>query len=95
MGALLWICRAVNNELLVALSAIVSQQTSATEGTNKAIHQLLYYCVTYPDDGIIYRSSNMILVGHSDAGINNETRARSISIAMHPQLFGLKKFLRH
>ena len=38
VGALLWIGRAVNNKLLVALSAIGSQQASATEDTNKAIH---------------------------------------------------------
>ena len=67
----------MNNKLLVALSAIGSQQASATEDTNKEIHQLLDYCATYPDDGILYRSSDMILAGHSDAGFNNETRARS------------------
>ena len=77
VGALLWIGRAVNNKLLVALSAIGYQQASATEDTNKAIHQLLDYCSTYPDDGIIYQSRNMILAGHSDAGFNNETRAQS------------------
>ena len=33
VGALLWICRAVNNKLLVALSEIGSQQASATEDT--------------------------------------------------------------
>ena len=77
VGALLWIGRSVNNKLLVALSVIGSQQASATEDTNKAIHQLLDYCATYPDDGIIYRSSDMILAEHSDAGFNNETRARS------------------
>ena len=77
MGALLWIGRAMNNKMLVSLSAIGSQQASATEDTNKVIHQLLDYCATYPDDGILYRSSNIILAGHSDAGFNNETRAQS------------------
>ena len=77
MGALLWIGRAVNNKLLVALSAIGSHQASATESTNYAIHQLLDYCATYPDDGILYRSSNMILSAHSDAGSANETKSRS------------------
>jgi hypothetical protein len=77
VGALLWIGRAVNNKLLVALSAIGSQQASATENTNKAIHQLLDYCATYPDDGILYRSSNMVLAAHSDAGFANETKSRS------------------
>ena len=77
VGALLWIGRAVNNKLLVALSAIGSQQASATEATNRAIHQLLDYCAIYPDDGILYRASNMVLAGYADAGFNNETRSRS------------------
>ena len=77
VGALLWIGRAVNNKLLVALSAIGSQQASATMSTNDAIHQLLDYCATYPNDGILYRSSDMILAAHSDAGFANETKSRS------------------
>ena len=65
----------MNNKLLVALSAIGSQQASSTEDTSKEIHQLLDYCATYQDCGILYRSSNMILAGHSDASFNNETGA--------------------
>ena len=82
VGALLWIGLAVNNKLMVALGAIGSQHASATEDTNKAIHQLLDYCATWPDNGILYQSSNMILTGHSGAGFNNETRARSRSSAL-------------
>ena len=73
----MWIGHAVNNKLLVSLSAIDFQQASATENTNKAIHQLLNYCATYPDKGIVYRSSNMVLVAHSDAGFANKTKTRS------------------
>ena len=79
MGALLWIGHTVNNKLLISLSAIWSQQSSATEDINKAIHQLLDYCDTYPDDGILYRSSDIIIAGQYDASFNNETRARSRS----------------
>ena len=43
VGALLWVGRPINNKLLVALIAIVSQQESATEETNKAINQILDY----------------------------------------------------
>ena len=53
VGALLWVVQAVNNKLLVALSAIRPHQASATEETNKSINQLLDYCATYPDDGIL------------------------------------------
>ena len=71
VGALLYYSRAVNNKLLVALSAIGSQQAFATEKTLKVINQLLYYCDTYPDDEIVYLSSDMILTVHFDAGFNN------------------------
>ena len=73
VGALLFIGRAVNNKLLVALSAISAQQSKATENTNEAMNQLLDYCATYPNDGIIYRTSDMVLAAHSDAGFNNES----------------------
>ena len=69
--------RAVNNKLLVALSAIGAQQAAATEDTVEAIEQLLYYVATYPDDGILFRKRYMILAARADAGFLNESRARS------------------
>ena len=73
----MWIGRAVNNKLLVALSVIGPQRVLAKLETNKAIHQLLGYCATYPDNGMFYRSSNMVLAAHSDAGVANKTKSRS------------------
>ena len=69
--------RAVNNKLLVALSAIGAQQAAATENTAEAIEQLLDNVATYPNDGILFRKSDMILAAHADAGFLNESRARS------------------
>ena len=46
VGTLLYVGRAVNNKLLVALSAIGAQQAAATEDTAAAIEQLLYYVAT-------------------------------------------------
>ena len=69
--------REVNNKLLVALSAIEAQQAAATEDTAAAIEQLLDYVATYPNDGILFRKSDMILAAHADAGFLNESRARS------------------
>ena len=79
MGALLYVGRAVNNKLLVALIAIGSQQVAPTEDTEAAIEQLLYYVATYPNDGILFRKSDMILAAHADAGFLNESRAGSRS----------------
>ena len=76
-GILLYYARAVDNKLLVALSAIGSQQASATENTAAAVHQLIDYVATYPADGLISRSSGMALASHADAGFDNKSRARS------------------
>ena len=72
MGALLYVGRAVNNKLLVALGAIGAQQAAATEDTAEAIEQLLDYVATYPNDGILFRKRDMILAAHADAGFLNE-----------------------
>ena len=76
VGALLYVGRAVNNKLLVALSAIGVQQEKTTEETAAAIEQLIDYVATYPNDGILFLASNMILAAHSDAGFLNESKAR-------------------
>ena len=64
-----YVGRAVNNKILVALSAIGALQASATEDTAAAIEQLLDYVATYPSDVILFRKSDMILAAHADAGL--------------------------
>jgi hypothetical protein len=73
VGSLLYYARAVDNKLLVALSAIAARQAKATVATEQAIHLSLDYVATYPNDGIVYRASNMILCAHSDAGFLNKS----------------------
>jgi hypothetical protein len=67
----------VDNKLLVALSAIASRQAQATVATEKAVHLLLDYVATFPNDGIAHRARNMILCAHTDASFLNESRSRS------------------
>ena len=67
----------MDNKLLVAISAISSRQAQATVTTEQAVHFLLDYVATYPNDGIVYQASNMILCAHADAGYLNESRSRS------------------
>ncbi len=67
----------MDNKLLVALSAIVARQSYATVATEQAVHLLLKYVATYPLDGIIYRSSDMILCAHANAGFLNKTNSCS------------------
>ena len=77
VGALLYFAFAVDNKLLVGLSAIGSRKASATQRTSEAINQILDYCATYLADFIHYRSSVMVLCAHSDAGFHNESKGRS------------------
>jgi hypothetical protein len=77
VGTLLYYARAVDNTLLVALSALASEQSVATERTNQSIQQLLDYCHTNPNATVIYKASDMKLHIHSDAGYLNESKARS------------------
>jgi hypothetical protein len=77
VSSLLYYARAVDNKLLVALRAIAARQSYATVATEQAFYRLLDYAATYPADGIVYRSSDMILCAHKDAGFLNETNSRS------------------
>jgi hypothetical protein len=77
IGLLLYYARAVDNKLLVALSAIAARQSYATVATEQAVHLLFDYVAIYPSDGIIYQSSDMILCAQADAGFLNETNSRS------------------
>ena len=77
VGALLYYARAVDNKLLVGLSAIGSQQAATTQRTNEATDQILDYCTTYPSDVILYRSSDMVLCANFDTGFHNESKGLS------------------
>jgi hypothetical protein len=77
VGALLFYGRAVDNKLLVAINAIGIQQATATEATNEAVATLLDYLATYPNDGTLYRASDMVLAAHSNAGFHNKSNGRS------------------
>ena len=59
------------------MSAKGAQQGAATEDTAAAIEQLLDYMATYPNDGILFRISDMILEAHADAGFPNKSSATS------------------
>ena len=77
----LFYARAVDNKLLVAISELGQQQSSATKATNDAIAQLLDYVATYPSDGITFCTRNMVLSSHSDEAYLNVRKARSRACA--------------
>ena len=67
VGALLYYARAVTDKLLVSLNELGQQQASTAKDTNAALFQLLDYVVTYPNYGILYQASGMVLASNSDA----------------------------
>jgi hypothetical protein len=77
IGSLLYYACAVDIKLLVALSAITAKQSKATVTTEQAVHLLLNYVATYPNDDIVYRTSEMILCAHANAGFLNESQSCS------------------
>jgi hypothetical protein len=77
VGTLLYNARAVDPTLLVPLSAMASQLSTATKTTIKAVSHLLDYCSTHPESTIRYVASNMQLKIHSDASYLSEPKAKS------------------
>jgi hypothetical protein len=77
VGSLLYYAQAVDNKLLVALSAIAACQAKVTVATEQAVNLLLNYVATYPNDGIVYCASDVILCAHADAGFLNKTNSCS------------------
>jgi hypothetical protein len=61
-----------DNKLLVALNAISAQQAKATVHMEQVV-ELLNYVATYPNDGIVYKESDMVLCAHADTGYLNKT----------------------
>ena len=62
----------VDGTMLVALSAIASEQATPTKNTLKKISQFLDYTVTNPDSVLTYQHSDMILNVESDASYLSE-----------------------
>jgi hypothetical protein len=72
VGLLLYCAHAVDNKLLVALSAIAAKQAKATITMEQVVHLLLDYMPTYPHGDIVYQASNMILCVRANAGFLNK-----------------------
>ena len=77
VGVVLFHEQSVNNKLSLSLNDIGTQQAPATESTNETINHLLYYLPNYPNNGIVYIASNMVLTSHSDAGFHIESKVCS------------------
>ena len=74
-GVFLFYARAVDNTMLVALSAIASEQAEPTVNTMIKTKHFLDYAATHPDAVLTFRASDMILAVHSNALYLNEPEA--------------------
>jgi hypothetical protein len=76
VGTLLYNARAVDPTLLVPLSALASQLSTATATTIKAVSHLLDYCSTHPESTIRFFASDMKHKMHSDASYISDPKAK-------------------
>ncbi len=77
VGSFLFYARAIDNTILMALSAIAGDQAAPTENTMKRVKQFLDYMATNPHAIIRYKASDMVLNIHSDASYLSAPKARS------------------
>jgi hypothetical protein len=76
-GKFLFLGRAIDSTLLVALSTLASQQATPTEQTKARAKWLLDYVASQEEAVVTFRASKMILAVHSDASYLCESGARS------------------
>ncbi len=77
IGVFLYYGCAVDSTMLTALSAIASAQAEPTEETMTRCKHFLDYAATHQDAILTYKSSNMVLVIHSDASYLSKPKAQS------------------
>ena len=77
LGTFLYYARAVDSTMLVALSAIASEQAKPTTNTLAKVNQFLDYAASQDKAIVTYHASDMVLAVHSDASYLSKTQARS------------------
>jgi hypothetical protein len=63
--------------MMVSLSDLSSEQSTATQRTQDDIDRFMEYCATHPDAVIRYQASDMQLMIHSDAAYLSAPQSRS------------------
>jgi hypothetical protein len=77
VGKFLYYDRAVDPQMLHALSVLASKQVGGTQTTVAAMTHFLDFCATHPDARLRYTASEMILRVESDASYLTEPGAHS------------------
>ena len=76
-GVFLFYARAVDSNMMTALSTISSEQATPTENTMKKCKQFLDYAALQEEAILTYKKSDMVLAIHNDASYLSESKARS------------------
>jgi len=76
-GKFNWYARGVDSTMLTPISALSAQQAKPTQATMRRVQHFLDYAATKESAVTTYRTSDMVLAIHSDAGYLNEEGARS------------------
>ena len=79
----MYLARTIDLTIIKTLNSLASQQTQATEQTNRLIQHFLEYCATHQDAKIRYFASDMLLAVHSDAAYMNEPKACSTAAGFY------------
>ena len=77
LGTFLYYARAVDSTMLVALSAIASEQARPTASTMGKVKLFLDYAASQAEAILTYHASAMVLAIHSDASYLSVAKARS------------------
>ena len=77
LGTFMYYPRAVDSTILVALSAIATEQQEPTKKTLERVHQFLDYCASNDNAILTYKPSDMVLSVHSDASYLSVSKART------------------
>lgn len=79
VGSVLWYARTVDVTFLEAVGALSTEQGAPTEASMTAARHLLGNCAAYPNNGTMYRASDMKLKCCSDASWNSRSKGRSVA----------------
>jgi hypothetical protein len=77
VGSFLYLGRAIDNTILMALNAIANEQSNPTERTKERVLHFLDYLATHPNAIVRFYASDMILNVHSDASYLSAPNAKS------------------
>ena len=72
----LFYARAIENNLMMGLNTIATQQENSTARTGTLVTHILNHCATYPDAILTFDASDMILHIHTDNSFLLDPKAK-------------------